>query len=138
MLTAVGVPKEQVSVGPLEAMSQTSSGQSIFRADYVFDERLVRALLDSPGTVLLTPADSSSPGRVAAIHAPHASLAETLQLLSGEGYLNGNAPGVGLFTVTPLELVPAYTSTLRKTAAPYLLPLTSATVGEVEARLFAA
>jgi phosphatidylglycerophosphate synthase len=139
MLTAIGVPKEQVSVGPLEAMSQTSSETvTIFRADYVFDERLVRALLDSPGTVLFVPADFSSPGRVAAIHTPHATRTEALQLLSGEGHLDGNAPGFGLYAVTPLELVPAYTSTLRKTAAPYLLPLTFATVGEVEARLFAA
>jgi phosphatidylglycerophosphate synthase len=139
MLTAVGVPKEQVSVGPLEAMSQTSSETvTIFRADYVFDERLVRALLDSPGTVLLAPADSSSPGRVAAIHAPHATLAETLQLLSGEEHLNSNAPGFGLYAVTPMDLVPAYTSTLRKTAAPYLFPLTPASVREVEEHLFAA
>jgi phosphatidylglycerophosphate synthase len=141
MLSAVGVPKERVGVGPLKAMSQEGGDTVIiFRADYVFDERLVRALLESPGTVLLAPADSSSRGRVTAIHAPRAALAETLQLLSGERRLNGNGPrvGLGLSTVTPPELVPAYTSTLRKAAAPYLLPLTPATVGEIEAHLFAA
>lgn len=139
MLTAIGVPKEQVSVGSLEAMSQTSSeAVTIFRADYVFDERLVRAVLESPGAVLLAPSKSASPGQVAAVHAPHAALAEVLQLLSGEERLNSNAPGFGLYAVTPMELVPAYTSTLRKTATPYLLPLTPATASEVEAHLFAA
>jgi phosphatidylglycerophosphate synthase len=43
-----------------------------------------------------------------------------------------------LYAVTPLELVPAYTSTLRKTDVPYLLPLTPTSVREVEDRLFTA
>jgi phosphatidylglycerophosphate synthase len=139
MLAAVGVPKEQVKVGPLEVMSQTSNETvTIFRADYVFDERLVRALLESPGAVLLAPSKSTSPGRVAAVHAPQDALAEALHLLSGEGEVSSTALGVGLYAITPLEFVPAYTSTLRKTEAPYLLPLTPATAGEVETRLFAA
>ena len=141
-LIAAGVPQERIGGGALTAVNRAGDDVDsvivIFRADHVFDERLVRALLGSPGAVLLSPSDATSPERVVAVHASQATLAEALQLLSGGEHLNRNAPGSGLYAVTPTELVPAYTSTLRKTDAPYLLPLTPATVSEVEERLFAA
>lgn len=145
MLIAAGVPPERVGVGSLAALKQPNTETLvIFRADYVFDERLVRGLLESPGAVLLAPAeDTASLGRAAAVHASPNTLPEALPLLSGTGQpsstaVRSTARGTGLYTVTPLELVPAYTATLRKTDAPYLLPLTPATAKEVEARLFAA
>jgi hypothetical protein len=138
-LTAAGVAPERIGVGSLVLLNRVNTeALVIFRADYVFDARLVRGLLESPGAVLLAPSDTASLGRVAAVHAPHDALAEALHLLSGEGQVQSTTPGTGFYAVTPLELVPAYTSTLRKTDAPYLLPVTPATVSEVEARLFAA
>jgi phosphatidylglycerophosphate synthase len=143
-LAAAGVSPERISVGSLASLTQTNTETlAIFRADYVFDERLVRALLESPGAVLLASSDIASLGPVAAVHAPQGVLAEALSLLSGETPVRSTAVrstalGTGLSAVTPLELVPTYTSTLRKTDAPYLLPLTPATVDEVETRLFAA
>ena len=138
-LTAAGVPQERISVGSLAAVNRASNAALvIFRADYVFDERLVRGLLESPGAVLFDFSETASSGRVAAVHAPQGARAEALQWFSGEGQISSTAPGVGLYAVTPLELVPAYTSTLRKTDPPYLLSLTFATVSEVEAHLFAA
>jgi phosphatidylglycerophosphate synthase len=138
-LTAAGVPQERISVGSLATVNQASNAALvIFRADYVFDERLVRGLLESPGAVLFDSSETASPGRVAAVHAPQGARAEALQRFSGEGQVNSTVPETGLYAVTPLELVPAYTSTLRKTDPPYLLSLTFATVSEVEAHLFAA
>lgn len=140
-LIAAGVPPERIGVGSLASLEQPNTANTetlaIFRADYVFDERLVRGLLESPGAVLLAPAeDTTSLGRAVAVHAPRDTLTEALPLLSG--VRQSNLVGTGLYAVTPFELVPAYTSTLRKTDTPYLLPLTPATVEEVEARLFAA
>jgi len=138
-LTAADVPQEHISVGSLAAINQAADeALVIFRTDYVFDERLVRALLESPGAVLVSPSDATSSERVVAVHTSQATLTAALQLLSGEGHLNRNTPRAGLYAVTPLDLAPAYTSTLRKTDAPYFLPLTPATVSEVEERLFAA
>lgn len=141
-LTAAGVSQERIGVGLPGAATRTGDDADaalvLFRADYVFDERLVHALLESPGAVLLSSSDTVSPGPVAAVHVSQGALAEALQLLSEKGQVSSTAPGAGLYAVTPLELVPAYTSTLRKTDAPYLLPFVPATVGEVEARLFAA
>jgi len=138
-LTAAGVLQERISVGALAAVNRASNAALIiFRADYIFDERLVRGLLESPGAVLFDSSETASSGRVAAVHAPQGARAEALQWFFGEGQISSTAPGAGLYSVTPLELVPAYTSTLRKTDPPYLLSLMFATVGEVEAHLFAA
>jgi hypothetical protein len=53
---AAGVPQKCIRVGPLAAVNQTNDkALAIFHADYAFDERLVRALLESPGAVLLSP-----------------------------------------------------------------------------------
>ncbi|NOT58377.1 MAG: CDP-alcohol phosphatidyltransferase family protein [Deltaproteobacteria bacterium] len=144
-LTAAGIPSGHISVGSLASLSRTrTEALAIFRADYVFDERLVHGVLATPGAVLLASSEeTASLSPVAAVHAPPNTLTEAVSLFSGEeqggtGAVRSTALGAGLSAVTPLELVPAYTSTLRKTDAPYLLALTSATVGEVEARLFAA
>lgn len=146
MVIAAGVLPERISVGSLASLKSTNTETlAIFRADYVFDERLVRGVLESPGAILLAPShdtddtgDTGSLGRAAAAHVPRGALAEALLLLSGEGQVNSPPPSAGLYTAIPLDLVPAYTSTLRKTAAPYLLPLTLTNAGEVEACLFAA
>ena len=138
-LAAAGVSPERISVGSLASLPRARTEPlAIFRADYVFDERLVRGVLETPGAVLLAPSESESLGLIAAVHAPQGTLADALSLLSGEGQGSRTTLGTGFHAVTPLDLVPAYTSTLRKTDAPYLLPLTPATVDEVETRLFAA
>jgi len=40
----------------------------VFRADYVFDERLIRALIEAADTLLVVPSSVADEGTVAAVH----------------------------------------------------------------------
>jgi phosphatidylglycerophosphate synthase len=96
------------------------------RGDAVLDERLVKALLASQAVLLAAPA-----GAVAAV-VPGARAQEALAWLAG-----GAAPG-GIARVEAEDLVPAYTSELRKLAPPFLRIATPASAAETERALFAA
>ena len=101
----------------------------LLRTDFIFDERLVRALHAAPGTLLVTPAGIAVAAHVAAAHAP-----ETADQLAN----GGAASASGLRTLTPAELVSPYTSELRKFEPPYLLEARPEHAREIEARTFAA
>jgi phosphatidylglycerophosphate synthase len=101
----------------------------LLRADYVFDERLVRALCGASDTLLVAPG-----GTAVAAHADASRAQELARWLAG-----GGGAGVGwLRAVTPDELVPAYTAELRKLEPAFLHEARPELAREIEARTFTA
>ncbi len=96
----------------------------LVRGDWVYEEALIVALGQRPGTVLLADDGTAVAAHVSASEAGQAAAALTA----------GRAP-MGLSALTPAEL--AFNKALRKRAPPVLVRLTPATVREVEARTFA-
>ena len=97
----------------------------VIRADFVFDQRLVEALVRAPGTALAAEPD----GTVVAVHTADAAAA------LGEG---GRLLPDGLDRRTPSALAGAYNSKLRKREPPFLLPLSRETLPAIRERTFQA
>lgn len=131
-LLASGFPREQISVGPSSAVQGQEDIFLLFRSDYVFDDRLIRALTTAPATILVLDKQA------VAAQVPRSHLHEVLKLVACVQPQGEDVHVSGLQVVTPLELAPAYTATLRKTEPPYLLPASPEHVEAIEARLFSA
>jgi len=112
------------------AMPPAGSGSLLLlRADFVFDERLVHALRDAPGVLLVTPE-----GVAVAAHVDAGRAREIAGVLA-----KGLATSLpGLRAVTPGELVPAYTAQLRKVEPAYLFEARPELARAIEARTFSA
>jgi phosphatidylglycerophosphate synthase len=111
---------------PAPAESGTTA---IFRADWLYDDRLVTALCGAQSTLLL-----SRDGRAVAAHVPDAALAAARRaLLASPPHeaLDGAWRRTG-----PDQLVPAYSHELRKRSPALLEPLAGSSPRELEQRLF--
>lgn len=115
---------EVVAAAALAPNFDTRAHVVAFRADHVFDERLVRALLAAPPCALTSRAGHT----VVAATGPLAAVAE---LLMGAARTSGS-----LRTIAPDELVPPYTAQLRKRDPALLLPLLPGRERAIEAGLF--
>ncbi|MEO6079304.1 MAG: CDP-alcohol phosphatidyltransferase family protein [Steroidobacteraceae bacterium] len=116
----------------LKRVGATAAAESarlivLLRADWVYDEPLVR------GLALREEACSmwSDDGICVAIVAPPSRSEEASRLL-----LEGNAP-VDLPRLTPGQIAGEFNNKLRKREPPYLLPLTPDNLRSIEARVFA-
>jgi phosphatidylglycerophosphate synthase len=108
-------------------------GLIIIRADYLYDESLVRSLAAQPGVALAgdaVPAGGERP--IVAAHVPAASAA----MVSQDDPATA-ARQAGLRVLGPVELAGDYDSGLRKRARPYLLPLESTPRLQLERATFA-
>ena len=138
VLVAADTPADRIGVGPLAALQAQRGDMLIVRADYVFDERLIRALLDLPAahnSVLFAP---GSPQRAVAARVEARHREAALALLSGAETLQSTGSQAGLRSLAPSDLVPAYNPALRKAAVPYVLPIQAQRLSEIEACLFRA
>jgi phosphatidylglycerophosphate synthase len=133
-LQAIGFSAERIGRGSLSEGRVQPSVRLIFRSDYVFDERLVRALATSEATALIAPDKKE----VVAVHVATQRVAETLQLFSGERSLERAAQQAGVRLVGPSVLVPAYTAALRKADPPYLFAVQPEKIEAIENYLFQA
>lgn len=104
----------------------------LIRADHVFEESVIRALVRNPGFVLVSEA-----GKPVAAHITRGGdLAAATALLRRSSISIGVLP-VGLIGVAdPAELASTYNHALRKRARPYVLELTQAAVPAIEHRMF--
>ena len=102
----------------------------LLRGDYVYDDRVVAALVRTPG-VLLT---ASGGGALVAAHVP-SNLAARAEDVVGGTAAPGGLPGVR--HATPESLVPAYQKELRKLGPAVVRPITPETRRELEDQLFA-
>lgn len=94
----------------------TANGLTILRGDYIYDESLIRALLDQPGFALRD--ENATPPRIVAAHVPAPSVVNASQ-----DDPDAATREAGLQAVGPVELAGNYNSNLRKRAKPFLLPL---------------
>ncbi len=100
---------------------EAPDGLAIVRADYIYDESLIRALLERPDIALRE--DGATTGRdprVVAVHVAAASVSDVSQQDP-----DAAAREAGLKVVGPVELAGNYNSGLRKRARPVLLPIDS-------------
>lgn len=111
----------------------TKQATLLIRADHVYEESVIRALIRSPSYLLAT--DAGTP--VAAYVAPGGDIdAAAAVLQSGAPVTRGALPGGLTAVVDPAALASTYNHALRKRARPYVLPLTAETVPEIEHRMF--
>jgi len=101
----------------------------LLRSDFIYDERLVRALSIAPGTLLVTPE-----GVAVAAHVDAARARQIADLLSQ----GADASATGLRAATPSQLVPAYTAQLRKVEPAYLYEARPELARAIEERTFSA
>jgi phosphatidylglycerophosphate synthase len=109
------------------AASESARLTLLLRADWVYDEPLLRGLVRQEGPCSMW----SDDGSCVAVLVPPARSAEAAALL-----LQGQAPS-DLPRSTPAEIAGSYNDALRKREPPYLLPLTADRVAAIEARVFA-
>lgn len=131
-LLAAGCPQDRIGSGPTPSPAHPQEACLVLRADYVFDARLIEALVATPNTLL------EAEGVPVAAHIPGARLPALLSLFTTSHEADEATRAAGLQVVTPQTLVPAYTSALRKTDPPYLLPVRPESLADIEARIFAA
>ena len=107
------------------AASNEASRLVLLRADWVYDDAIVRSLVHSPRELALM-----SQGQCVAIVTDSARRSVHASLLE-----RGAAPG-DLPQLTPEELANDYNDTLRKREALYLMPLTTESLPAIAARRF--
>ena len=109
------------------AATESADRVVMLRADWVYDESLVRGLAGAADDVGLRSAE----GEVVALSlsAPHPG--DALELLA-----NGHAP-TGVPTLGRLQIADGYNDKLRKREPPYLLPLRPENLQAIEHRTFA-
>jgi hypothetical protein len=103
----------------------------LLRGDYLYEERVLRALAASPEVLLTAPSADGGPVPVAA-HVPGERAAEARAVLAA-----GSADALaGLAVSDPVGLVGPFQERLRKAAPPFVLPITVADREGLEVRLF--
>ncbi len=128
-------PEERLrrSLARATAKKPIASGSTLgFRGDYVYDEKLVGALLEQPGVVLLDPA--TTPPTPVAVHGS-ATQREQLAAWLNSGTIPESA---GLRALRPEQLATAFDAALRKVETPLLIQVGTEQVENIEAQLFEA
>jgi phosphatidylglycerophosphate synthase len=106
----------------------------LFRADYVFEENVIRALLRHPGHLLVS--DEGIP--VAAHLLANGDRGRAVATLLGNQQISRQDLPAGLTEIDdPAGLASTYNHALRKRARPYVLPLTQDGARHIEQRMFA-
>ncbi|UCG12876.1 MAG: CDP-alcohol phosphatidyltransferase, partial [Deltaproteobacteria bacterium] len=112
--------------------AHTYSSVLLIRGDYLYDDRVIKGLIEATDTVLQAgPSETRIP---VAAHVPSDKAVEALELLKGTP--SPKSLG-GLKNETPETLSSAYEERLRKSDPPFVLPVTKETYRDLEERLFA-
>ncbi len=109
----------------------TTDNVLLLRADYLYDDRVIQNLLESPGTILM----ASKEGQ----EIPVAALVKADLAPAACPYLNDGIENEALKLlnrVTPQTLTPAYQRRLRKFDPPFVLPITEQYRHKLEKHLF--
>ena len=126
VLTKHGV--DEIVADPGQA---TTDNILLLRADYLYDDRIIQNLLESPDTILTVSKD----GR----EIPVAALVKTDLASIAYAYLNDGVQDEALKSlrqVTPRTLTPAYQQRLRKFDPPFVLPIAEQYRRRLEKHLF--
>ena len=140
-LRAAGVSEAQIVTGTSRPSLLPDSPLLVFRTDYVLDERLVRALLEKSlengGIRSLALVDPDTHAAIVAVVTTGSQIEPLLPCLIAPA-LVGHAQQEHLPRRVPADLVPAYSSALRKYDPPYLLRVCANSLTQVENRMFRA
>ena len=140
-LRAAGVSEVQIVTGTASPPVLPDSPVLVFRTDYVFDERLIRALLEKGleqgGVQSLALVDAATPATTVAV-VTTGSQAEALLPCLTAPVAVGSVQREHLSCRAPADLVPAYSSALRKYDPPYLIRVCANSLTQVENRMFRA
>lgn len=129
-----GVAEGRIGVGPADAAGAESGSVVLLRSDYVFDDRLVQAMVAARNTLLQPSEGIAGSAEWAAAHVDAGLVPQTLALL--EGRRDTDAEEAGLRVVGPADLVGAYAPNLRRTDPPFLMPARPERVTLIERRIF--
>ena len=121
----VRLQRQLKRAGAIEDASQAQR-QVLLRADWVYDDALVRGLVGADDDVALVAPDGGVVGLGVA-----AAATDAAALLAER-----RAPATAR-TVTPAQIADGYNDALRKREPPYLMPLTAADLPAIERRIFA-
>ena len=134
-----GVPDAQIATGTSCPPVAPDGPLLIFRTDYVFDERLTRVLLEQSlersSVRSLALVDPETPATIVALVTTGSQREALLHCLTAPV---GDGQREHLSCRVPDDLVPAYSSALRKYDPPYLLRVCAASLTQVENRMFRA
>ncbi len=137
-LRAAGVPDARIATGTSCPPAAPDGPLLVFRTDYVFDERLIRALLEKGpehgGGRSLALVDPDAPATIVAIVTTGSQREAQLPCFTGVD----DAPREHLPCRVPNDLVPAYSPVLRKYDPPYLIRVYADALTQVENRMFRA
>ena len=140
-LRAAGVSEVQIATGTSRPPVCPDSPVLVFRTDYVFDERLIRALLEkslaSSDARSLALVDPATPATIVAVVTTGSQTEALLPCLTAPVSV-GSVQREHLACRVPADLVPAYSSALRKYDPPYLLRVGASSLTQVENRMFRA
>lgn len=122
-------PRQRLERALARAAGGSNLGALIFRADTIFDEALVKALLQQPGKVLL-----DAEGRPVAAHCADLQdvTAATAAIERGQ---RADLPTT-LAPVDAAGLASNYNKALRRKGAPYLYPIGQLQTPEIERRMY--
>lgn len=140
-LRAAGVSEAQIVTVTSRPPVPPDSPVLVFRTDYVFDERLIHALLEksltSSDAQSLALVDPDTPATIVVVVTTGSQREVLLPCLTASVPL-GNMQPEPLPRQVPADLVPAYSSALRKYDPPYLLRVGASSLTQVENRMFRA
>jgi len=125
-LTSEARLQRQLQRAGADAPAADAGRVVVLRADWVYDEALVRGLARAGDDVALR----SDEGELVALAVAAAGAAQASGLLA-----QGRAPA-GAREVLPMQIADGYNDKLRKREPPYLLPLTEANLPVIERRTF--
>jgi phosphatidylglycerophosphate synthase len=107
----------------------------IIRGDYLFDERVINKLVQTPRVMLQTIQEGKQ--IIAAACIPSSLAASVLELMieyDGKSSLKNTFPNINI--ETPETLSPSFQRKLRKPVPPFVLPINNLTRHDLEQRLF--
>jgi phosphatidylglycerophosphate synthase len=125
-----------------EGSHDESQDVIIVRADYLFAEDLIKALVNTRGALLVVPAVGSSQASensahvAVAAHAPGDSAEDCLTIVRDSVDEEELVPPVGMRVLRIGELASSYDHHLRKRALPLALSLSDTPLAEVECKTF--
>ena len=103
----------------------------LFRGDYLFDDRVINYLVQTPQTILKLPAESTD--IIVAVHVSRGQVWRAYEAMAGDGN-PASLPDLKTETLETLSV--SFQQQLLKFEPPFVLPITSENVRQLERRLF--
>jgi phosphatidylglycerophosphate synthase len=135
-LVAAGCKRVEVVDAGTPTRGPEAGTALAFSSDAIFDERLVRGMIEQEDALLVAPTAADGWGGPVAAHVAATRLPEAIAAIAEPG--SARAVPAGWRPLAPAEVAPGYIAALRKFEPPYVHPARPECMGEVERLLFGA